>query len=354
MANSPAGGNCAGSKITDDGGNLSYPDATCPGIHGDPVLGPLRANGGPTSTMALGAGSPARDAADPAICAAAPVNNLDQRGVTRPQGAGCDIDAFEAGTTVVTNANDSGPGSLRQILADADTGGIITFAGDTHILLNFPLIIARDAAIDGAGRKVTISGGGAVRVFMVGSGVSLSLNHLTVADGEAPHNVGGGIYNDGGTVTVNNSTVSGNSADYGGGIYNLDGTVTVSNSTFAGNQAISGGGIYNFDGTVTVSNSTFSGNGATNTGGGIYNYGGTATLKNTIVANNPGGNCGGTISDDGHNLSYPTMAPAPASSTATRCSVRCRRTAAPRKRWRWAPAAPPWTRRTPPSVRPRP
>ena len=78
VANSPAGGNCAGSKITDGGHNLSYPDGTCPGIHGDPVLGPLQANGGPTQTMALGLGSAARDAGDAAICAAAPVNNLDR------------------------------------------------------------------------------------------------------------------------------------------------------------------------------------------------------------------------------------------------------------------------------------
>ena len=63
VANSPAGGNCAGT-ITDGGGNLSYGDATCPGINGDPKLGPLQANGGPTQTMALGAGSAARDAAD--------------------------------------------------------------------------------------------------------------------------------------------------------------------------------------------------------------------------------------------------------------------------------------------------
>ena len=82
--NSPTGGNCGGT-ITDGGGNLSYGDATCPGIHGDPKLGPLQANGGPTQTMTLGAGSAARDAGDDAICAAAPVNDLDQRGVARPR-----------------------------------------------------------------------------------------------------------------------------------------------------------------------------------------------------------------------------------------------------------------------------
>ena len=95
VAKSAAGGNCAGT-ITDGGGNLSYPDATCPGIYGDPLLGPLQDNGGPTQTMALLSGSAAIDAANDAICAAPPVNNLDQRGITRPYGPHCDIGAYEA------------------------------------------------------------------------------------------------------------------------------------------------------------------------------------------------------------------------------------------------------------------
>ena len=59
------------------------------------MLGPMQNNGGPTETMALGPGSAAIDAADDAICAAAPVNSLDQRGVARPQGLHCDIGAVE-------------------------------------------------------------------------------------------------------------------------------------------------------------------------------------------------------------------------------------------------------------------
>jgi predicted outer membrane repeat protein len=94
VADGPPGNNCAG-VITDGGGNLSYPDTTCPGINADPMLGPLQDNGGPTWTMALGTGSAALDAGDDAICAAPPVNNLDQRGVTRPQGSHCDIGAVE-------------------------------------------------------------------------------------------------------------------------------------------------------------------------------------------------------------------------------------------------------------------
>lgn len=54
------------------------------------LLGPLANNGGETDTMALLAGSPAINAADPARCPA-----TDQRGLPRPQLGGCDIGAFE-------------------------------------------------------------------------------------------------------------------------------------------------------------------------------------------------------------------------------------------------------------------
>jgi hypothetical protein len=70
-------------------------------ITGDPLLGLLADNGGPTQTHALLADSIAIDQADNAICVAAPVNNLDQRGQLRPvdgDGDGtpvCDIGAYE-------------------------------------------------------------------------------------------------------------------------------------------------------------------------------------------------------------------------------------------------------------------
>ena len=55
----------------------------------------LADNGGATQTIALLPGSVAIDAGDAATCASAPVGGLDQRGVTRPRGAGCDVGAFE-------------------------------------------------------------------------------------------------------------------------------------------------------------------------------------------------------------------------------------------------------------------
>jgi hypothetical protein len=71
-------------------------DGSCSAeLSGDPNLGPLADNGGATQTMELLAGSPAIDAGNDGLCAAAPVNNLDQRGIARPQGPHCDIGAFE-------------------------------------------------------------------------------------------------------------------------------------------------------------------------------------------------------------------------------------------------------------------
>jgi hypothetical protein len=94
VANSLAGGNCAGS-IADGGNNLSYSDTTCPGLNRNPLFGGLQNNGGPTQTMLLSQGSPAIDAGSDAVCAAPPVNHRDQRGVVRPVGAHCDMGAVE-------------------------------------------------------------------------------------------------------------------------------------------------------------------------------------------------------------------------------------------------------------------
>lgn len=100
IANSPSGGDCFSSSAISANTNNLVKDGSCPGggvkfKKGDPLLGPLADNGGPTQTFALLPGSPAIDAGNNAACAAAPVNNLDQRGVTRPQGARCDIGAYE-------------------------------------------------------------------------------------------------------------------------------------------------------------------------------------------------------------------------------------------------------------------
>ena len=163
----------------------------------------------------------------------------------------------------VTNTADSGEGSLRQAVSDANASAgedTISFdpslSGQT-ITLGSQLRVTDSAGltIDGGSANITVSGNNAVRVFdVLFADAKLTLNNLTVANGRGAG--GGGIYNNG-TLTVTNSTLSGNSVtdvDYG-------------------------------------------------RGGGISNSGGSATLQNTIVANSPsGGDCYGTVTDGGHNL----------------------------------------------------
>ncbi|MBI5933073.1 MAG: hypothetical protein HY867_05150 [Chloroflexi bacterium] len=245
---------------------------------------------------------------------------------------------------VVTNNADSGPGSLRQALADVCAGGKITFANSYTITLASQLTVNKAVTITGRGAAYTIIQASATpntatqRVFEVTSAGNLTLNRVTVRNGRCAGscgvtsgNSGGGILNSG-TLKAVNSAFSGNSAGRnGGGIYNKSGAVTVINSVFSGNSAtFDGGGIYNKSGAMAVTNSvfsansagrngggifnkltlrlinsTFSGNSAVNNGGGVYTDTGTLTLKNTILANSPsGGDCrkgSGAIATS-HNL----------------------------------------------------
>jgi hypothetical protein len=86
-------------------GCTGFVAATGDQIGADPLLGPLAANGGPTFTRAVMAGSPALDAGDPgAPGSGTGCEPVDQRGVARPQGPRCDIGAVEGpgGVTVTT------------------------------------------------------------------------------------------------------------------------------------------------------------------------------------------------------------------------------------------------------------
>ena len=135
VANSTSGSNCVGS-VTDGGHNLD--DGTTCGFTGtgctstsgtsfcntNPVLDPtgLKNNGGPTQTIGIQADSPAVNAGDETVCAALPVNNLDQRGYVRP-GAGatrCSIGAYEfdspGPSPCVGDCNNDGRVTVDEIL----------------------------------------------------------------------------------------------------------------------------------------------------------------------------------------------------------------------------------------------
>ncbi len=190
-------------------------------------------------------------------------------------------------------------------------GGAVTFScSGTITVLGGTILVSADTSIDGSGQNVTVSGGGKVQVFVVNSGVTLSLNNITVADGIAGLGGAGGagILNNG-TVNVTNCTFQGNTGTpaNGGGIYN-NGELTVTNCSFNNNSAggqlgslvmiASGGGIYN-NGDLTVTNSTFQGN-KSYEGGGISSNGGSLQVANSVFYNNSG-LVGGGIYNRGSN-----------------------------------------------------
>src|SRR5580692_3904212 len=192
-----------------------------------------------------------------------------------------------ASTLTVINTNDTGVGSLRGEILAASSGDTINFNVSGTITLSSSLPgIAINLTIDGSGQSITVDGANSFQILIVNTGATLTLHNLTIAKGFGIE--GGGILNHG-TLTVTNSTFSGNSASgNGGGIDNF-GALTVANSTFFGNSAQLGGGIDNV-GTQMVTNSTFFGNSAVVGGGGIVNEPlGSTRLMGSILAGEPGG-----------------------------------------------------------------
>jgi CSLREA domain-containing protein len=224
--------------------------------------------------------------------------------------------------TAVDESTTNGFCSLREAIINANnnaatypdcaTGsGIdtITFAGNYTITLagaQLPAVTS-PIAINGKGAVNTIIQANAspntatYRVFLVsGAAADLTLDSLTVRHGRC-NTVGchgGGINSsNASSLTVTNSTISGNNAtNGGGGIFSEFNTVTVTNSTISGNSATYGGGIYSEQNTVTVTNSTISGNSAS-VGGGIYTYGSTLSLSiaNSLLSGNSAASNGGGI-----------------------------------------------------------
>jgi uncharacterized repeat protein (TIGR01451 family) len=175
-------------------------------------------------------------------------------------------------------------------------GGITVAGGEGQgggIFVNGTLTL-NDSNVSGNGN----AGGSGGGIFVNGA---LTVDNSTISNNDASGSVGGGIANLSGTLTVNNSTISGNTASAGGGIYSV-GVLSVSNSTVSGNTAFDGfgngygGGIVDGAGTATVTNSTISSNtagGALADGGGIIDFGSLTATNDTITGNGASGTISG-------------------------------------------------------------
>ncbi len=215
-----------------------------------------------------------------------------------------------------------------------------------HAIYAENLTIGKNLTILGSGAATTIiDGGGTATVVTISNGTHVTLSKMTIRNGNASTVVvidftmraiaGGGISNSG-TLTLTNSTVSGNSAPipcihsflfceshggtaWGGGIYN-SGALIMINSTVSGNHAggfcnapcsAFGGGIYNRGTLMMIKNSTLTGNGAGISigtacstsgfsscrvgGGAFYTSAGTVRLNNSTVTANTADRCSGGV-----------------------------------------------------------
>jgi PKD repeat protein len=200
---------------------------------------------------------------------------------------------------VVTNTNDSGPGSLRQIIAAASPGEVITFDlpyPATITLTSGQISLTKDLTIVGPGAgDLIIDGNASSRVFSITGGANAFLYGLTLQNGSSS-GAGGCVYaNDQETDVILSHVLVRNCASnlIGGGVHISQGRLTLIATTLTGNSAPDGGGagLSNL-GTLTVINSTIAGNSAASYGGGIAdgNGSGIVVLRHSAVVYNTAGN----------------------------------------------------------------
>ncbi len=250
------------------------------------------------------------------------------------------IVATQAGAdtfNVTSTADDGSPGTLRwamlQVNSTAGSDTINIGPGTITLLSGLPGF-TETVLVQGAGQGTTVVEGGPApqssgvnwRIFGVPAGANVTIRDLTARNGVCEV-VGpgtafsGGIHN-GGTLTLENVTVSGNrvlnvgtqatgNTSQGGGIAN-SGVLTIINCTVANNVAFGGtgnptgglargGGIYSGPtSTLTILNSTISGNevqgggasggpgqGGNGTGGGVHaEPGAVVEIRNSTISGN--------------------------------------------------------------------
>jgi predicted outer membrane repeat protein len=335
-------GDACDSVVTTAGGNR-VSDGTCfivsaaqdlAGV--DALLGILADNGGPTPTHLPYATSPVLDGV--AVGTAGLCDGtipVDQRGVARPAGSGCDIGAVEGSsagpptplTLTVDDAGDGGdavPGdgvcetvggscTLRAAVTEANANpwsldDTITLTVDATLSLTGSgedanetgdLDVWGDVAIAGGGH--TIDAAGIDRVIHHHA-QQLAVAEATITGGllATADALGGGILSEAnGTLVIDSSTIDGNhvtGAGGSGGGLAVMGAGDVRRSTLSSNTADDEGGAILANGDLTIVASTISGNTATFRASAIDRAGGTVDLiASTIAAN------GGSSAIDGVN-----------------------------------------------------
>lgn len=199
-------------------------------------------------------------------------NTASRAGGAIEDNSGAGSNVAISNTRFDLNSTGSAPGN----------GGAIHISGAGNMNITNTLATNNTAAREGG-------------AFWNGSGVMQVSNvrfEGNVASGPAADDGGGSLFNNGGIVLLENSSISTSSADgvsgSGGAVFNNNGTIGIYRTTISGNNALNtGGGVFN-NGTMFVSNSTIANNTATMKGGGLYQGASTDTVLviESVLASN--------------------------------------------------------------------
>ncbi len=227
------------------------------------------------------------------------LSNLEvTSGWTTGSGANIDVDggSLSLQSCRVTNG-----------LAGGNGGGIMLYSGASAVITS--------SVISG---NETDGSGGAIYAVATSGTPSLQILSSRLEDNEAGGG-GGGVYMTDGTLVIDESELTGNTAEFdGGGIALLNnvsawsGTLSITATTVSGNSGRNGGGLFYYipyGGDLAIDSSTFQGNSAATQGGGIYSYledpDGITIVNSTISGNQADMDAGGILfygEDPGNDL----------------------------------------------------
>ena len=204
-----------------------------------------------------------------------------------------------APATIVVDATCSLADAITAANTDTTAGGCTTGAGADEIALTADVTLVD--ALPAVASDIDIQGNGfsvsrdqteePFRIFEVQGSFDFALQNVTVSGGDAGTGRGGAVTLPGYTasLTLTNTTLSGNTAERGGAIYHY-GPATLVGSTVSGNSAADGGGIWTQNSLRITEGSLVTGNQATGDGGGIHEfwYGSIRVYDSTISDNTAG------------------------------------------------------------------